>query len=371
MAVFMNRLPRSTDVFVIGGGPAGLAAAIAARRKGFGVVLADCAVPPIDKACGEGLMPDGVAAARSLGILLERLDVRPFPGIRFCEAGSSAEARFPRGEGLGIRRTALHDFLAGYAAEVGVQLSWGLRIRGMEDGTIWTEDQSVQARWIIGADGANSRVRRWAGLDASVYHRRRFGFSRHYALRPWTEFMEIHWADECQLYITNVSDREVCVALLSRSAALRPEQALLRFPEVARRLSDAAIDPARERGGISAHRRLKAVVRGQVALVGDASGSVDAVTGEGLCLLFQQACALAEALETGDLTLYEAEHRRIGRRPEWMAELLLLLDRRRHLRHGVMAIFDACPPIFARLLAMHVDGRRTRGLLQEPSATIS
>src|SRR5204862_8051575 len=55
-------LPRSTDVFVIGGGPAGLAAAIAARRRGFDVTLADGAVPPIDKACGEGIMPDGIVA---------------------------------------------------------------------------------------------------------------------------------------------------------------------------------------------------------------------------------------------------------------------------------------------------------------------
>src|ERR1051325_7918088 len=180
----MNRLPRSTDVFVIGGGPAGLAAAIAARRTGFDVVLADCAVPPIDKACGEGIMPDGVVAAHSLGIPLGQLGARPFQGIRFCEAGRSAEAHFPHGEGLGIRRTALHDFLAGHAAEIGIQIGWGLRIRGIEGSAVWTEDQSVQARWIIGADGANSRVRRWADLDASVYHRRRFGFSRHYALRP-------------------------------------------------------------------------------------------------------------------------------------------------------------------------------------------
>ncbi len=65
-------LPRTTDVFVIGGGPAGLAAAIAARRLGFDVTLADCSVPPVDKACGEGIMPDGLAAARALGLDLSR-----------------------------------------------------------------------------------------------------------------------------------------------------------------------------------------------------------------------------------------------------------------------------------------------------------
>src|SRR5207249_12220122 len=83
----MTVLPRSTDVFVIGGGPAGLAAAIAVRRRGFDVTVADCAIPPIDKACGEGIMPDGVGAAESLGISLKRAGAQPFPGIRFCEAG--------------------------------------------------------------------------------------------------------------------------------------------------------------------------------------------------------------------------------------------------------------------------------------------
>src|SRR3979490_781323 len=51
-----------TSVLVIGGGPAGLAVAIAARMKGFDVTVADGAKPPIDKACGEGLMPGTMAA---------------------------------------------------------------------------------------------------------------------------------------------------------------------------------------------------------------------------------------------------------------------------------------------------------------------
>ena len=117
----------------------------------------------------------------------------------------------------------------------------------------------------------------------------------------------------------------------------------------------AAAGPSnRERGGVTASRRLKAVCRGNVALVGDASGSVDAITGEGLCLLFQQSVALAAALEAGDLSIYQAEHRRIGRRPEWMADLMLLLDRRRGLRSRAIRAFAARPNLFAGMLAMHV-----------------
>src|SRR5216684_2633504 len=104
-------LPRATDVFVIGGGPAGLAAAIAARRRGFDVTLADGASPPIDKACGEGIMPDGIVAARSLGFDLQDASGHPFRGIRFCDSESSVQADFPNGDALGVRRIELHRIM--------------------------------------------------------------------------------------------------------------------------------------------------------------------------------------------------------------------------------------------------------------------
>src|SRR5258708_35828555 len=72
-----------TDVFVIGGGPAGLAAAIAARSKGFNVTLADGSHPPIDKACGEGLMPDTLAALRELGVEMGLAEGHVVRGVRF------------------------------------------------------------------------------------------------------------------------------------------------------------------------------------------------------------------------------------------------------------------------------------------------
>ena len=48
------------DLLIAGGGPGGLAAALNARRQGFSVIVAEPRENPIDKACGEGLMPGGV-----------------------------------------------------------------------------------------------------------------------------------------------------------------------------------------------------------------------------------------------------------------------------------------------------------------------
>jgi 2-polyprenyl-6-methoxyphenol hydroxylase-like FAD-dependent oxidoreductase len=97
------------DVLVIGGGPAGLAVAIA---KGLNVTVVDAACPPIDKACGEAILPAGVEALGQLGVRLSTADGFPIHGIRFLGDGMCVEASFPSGDGLALRRTALHELLA-------------------------------------------------------------------------------------------------------------------------------------------------------------------------------------------------------------------------------------------------------------------
>jgi len=65
------------------------------------------------------------------------------------------------------------------------------------------------------------------------------------------------------------------------------------------------------------------------------------------------AAALAAALERGDLAAYQREHARIRRRPQLMAELMLMLDRSAPLRRGVIRTLAWHPPLFAGMLAFH------------------
>ena len=346
-------VPKQTDILVIGGGPAGLAAAIAARRKGFDVVVADAAIPPIDKACGEGLMPDSFPALQRLGVRLDRQNSFAFRGIRFIDSERRVEADFPNGSGTAMRRTRLHQALVDRAEEVGIRMLWGTRVLSLDRGNVTLDDSRIAYRWLIGADGQNSHVRRWAGLDRVRFESRRFGFRKHYRIAPWTEHMEIHWGNGAQLYATPVSGSEVCVALITRDSRIRLEQTLQAFPELSRRLAGAPATTV-ERGAVTISRSLKRVFDGNTILIGDASGSVDAITGEGLCMAFHQAIALADALAAGDLRTYQAAHRQLARCPHFMARIMLLLDHHPRLRARVMRSFVSEPEIFANLLAMHV-----------------
>lgn len=346
---------RERDVVVVGGGPAGLATAIAAARRGLAVAVCDARRPPIDKACGEGVLGAGAASMGRLGLPVSSLG-RTIAGIRYLADGRSVEGPFPRGnEGLGVRRIRLHAALAEAAETAGVELAWGCRVAGLaERGVALGDGGGVSARFVVGADGLRSPLRRWSGLEGRPARRRRFGLRRHYRVAPWTDHVEVYWAPGCEAYVTPVGDEEVGVAFLWSTRLGGFEDFLARVPALGARLAGAR-PTSEDRGSGPFEQRVRGVVAGRVALVGDAAGYVDAITGEGLGIAFLEAEALAEALAAGDLERYVRARRRIRRRPERLARLLLAIDASPPLRRNLVPFLATWPRAFARILALLAD----------------
>lgn len=155
------------------------------------------------------------------------------------------------------------------------------------------------------------------------------------------------------MYVTPVSPREVCVALIAHTPDVRLEEGLRHFPKLAAHLHDVPPSSS-ERGAVTAIARLRSVARGNVALVGDASGSVDAITGEGLCQAFQQSAALADAIMQNNLASYGKIHRQIAFRPSVMGDLMLTMDRWPGIRRRALGAMAKSPATFSRMLAGHV-----------------
>ncbi len=348
----MAHLKSSTDVLVVGGGPAGLAAALACRKRGMNVTLADLQHPPIDKACGEGVMPYGVTALHRLGVDTTGMQAVPFHGITFIHGKHRAQGEFTCGDGLGVRRTELHHAMVQAAMDAGVGLQWRTFVGRDTSGNLQLNGETVRPRWIIGADGHNSRIRDWAGIHCKTISTR-IGLRRHYKMSPWNRFVEVHWGRNMQAYVTPVSSNEICIAVVSRDKLHNFDDAISALPDLAARLAGAS-HPDKDRGGVSLIRRLSRVASGNTALLGDASGGVDAVTGEGTTLAFCQALSLADALAAENLKSYEAAHARLMRLPIAMSRLLLLMDRNTPLRSASMAVLDATPVLFHTLLQFHL-----------------
>ncbi len=279
-----------TDVVVVGGGPVGLATAIEARMAGLSVTLVESRSGTIDKACGEGLMPGAVPLLERLGV---QPDGMPLRGVTYTDGTRSVTHRFATGPGLGVRRTTLHDALSARVAELGVTRVTA-RVDEVQQDASGVEVAGVRASWLLAADGLHSTVRRITGLERPVRGPRRFGLRKHYAVEPWSEFIEVHWAKRAEVYVTPVSERVVGLSLLG-APKTDFDATIAGIPALADRIAgaDAASDL---RGAGPFRQRASSPVSGRVLLVGDASGYVDAITGEGLRLGFDQARAAVSCI---------------------------------------------------------------------------
>ena len=302
------------DVLVVGGGPVGLAAAIEARLRGLTATIIEprhsVGGSGIDKACGEGLMPGALPALARLGV-----DPPGFPlrGVSYRDANHHGGERrvdhlFTAGEGRGVRRTALHDALAERARSLGVVVVVG-KVDSLDQDAQSVTAGGIRSRYLVAADGLHSTVRRLTGLERPVSARgRRYGVRRHFHAEPQTDLIEVYWTPTVEAYVTPVGDGVVGIAMLGRQG-LDFEAALTGIPRLASLVKGA--EPASSLRGAGPFRQ-SATRRslGRVLLVGDASGYVDAITGEGIRVGLAQAEAAIASVSQDDPQGYERAWKR-------------------------------------------------------------
>ncbi len=345
------------DLVIAGAGPVGLATAIRARLAGLTAIVVEARRNPQEKACGEGVMPRGRDQLRDMGVRLSPDAYSPFLGIRFVDGATAAEGRFSSGPGWGVRRTALWAAMSDRATELGATISLGDEVLAWKKSStgveVCTTQRRVSARILIGADGLHSSIRKSASLDMGLSRCRRFGMRQHYDCKPWSRFVEVHWADSAEAYVTPVGDSTVGVAILGPGDGQSYAKRLEQFGDLRARLNGAnAVDSVRGAGPF--FQKVKRRFGSGVALVGDAAGYVDPLTGEGLTLGFESARALIEILSRGrSLREYERAYRRLSRNHVLLTRGLLAIAARPGLRRRVVRGLARDPNLFDSFLAIN------------------
>lgn len=347
------------DLIIVGGGPVGLVTAIAARQRGLSAVVVERSVGLPEKACGEGLMPGAVAVLDSLGVELScGVELQ---GIRFVDGGAVAAARFSERKGRGVARGSLMRALVERARAAGAQILSGHTLRDFSyqsrvlsarvSAAGGRGSVTLRGHLLVAADGLRSGVRRRLGYELPARRPQRFGLQRHYSCAPWTDWVEVYWDDAAEAYVTPLGPSEVGVALLTHGAPSSYEALLARFPSLQRALAGSGT-PGRVRGAGPFEQRVGDVLAPGVALVGDAAGYLDAISGEGLALGFRSASALVERFASGELWRYPRDHAHLCASHHAMTRVMLQIARRPRLRRSIIGFLAARPALFSDLLAV-------------------
>ena len=264
-----------------------------------------------------------------------------------------ATGAFRDGIGRGVRRTELQTRLlervdaagvivVGEAVHAITQDAGGVDVACGVPGPLAVHRR---ARHVLAADGLHSPLRRLLGLDHGPARLRRYGLRHHHPIAPWSDCVEVHWADHAEAYVTPVGSDCVNVAVLS--ARRQPLATLLEsFPELKQQLAGAGGASDKTMGAGPLRQRSRHRVAGRVLLVGDASGYVDALTGEGISLGIAQARAAVAAVAADRPQAYERDWHRVTWAASAFTHTLLAASRVPPARRLIVPLAVRAPRLF-------------------------
>ena len=341
------------DVAVVGAGPVGSATAIALARSGMRVSLLEKADRPHDKPCGEGLMPEGVACLRELGIHLPAPLFPPLRGVRYRMPGAGATLGLFRSAdgaalfGAGVRRTRLAEVMDAAVGEQDlVEREAPVRLLSLsqdaEAVTAQTSRGRLRARWLIATDGLGSPTRRALGWEMAAAPPHRRGLVGHLHVNAHgIDEVVVSFMEGADIYVAPTSDDELLAVVLARADRLRGKGI-----EDYRRLVFAA-HPEFAGAEMSApllsagpfRVRPRRVADGRVFLAGDAAGFIDPLTGDGMTAGLAATAVLREVICDGDrpAARYSRWHATQWRRRSIVTGLALRLSSSQRLARRALA----------------------------------
>lgn len=348
------------DLAVLGAGPAGAAAALGAARAGLTVALFDPQPGPLDKPCGEGIMPTGVDALLELGLESLVRAAAPLERLRYVLAGGrELTIEFPR-PGCALERRELMAALNAALADEPKVTRLACRVRSARhaDGFELAHGaRHWQARTLVAADGLRGEGAAW--LRGEHVQGTRYGLRARALAKETLDAVEVHLGRTCELYLTPLPHGRVNIAVLAdeRPAGRDPRAwlaaALRQHARAAAHLGELVTEPEAR---ALAHRQALAVAEDGAFLAGDATGGVDPVLGCGVAIALATGLAAGRAaaarlagggneVERGYAELV-ARETRVRRN---LARGLVFLAGRPRLQAGVVELLTHLPGLVRRV----------------------